>query len=180
TQIEIASVFSHLAAADSKQHTAFTQDQIASFSRMSEEIIAVLEEKPLRHIANSSGIVKYPEARFDMVRLGIGLYGVEATGTNQTALETVGTLKTTISQIKKVKKGETVGYGRVGVANRDMKIATIAIGYADGFDRHLSNGKGHVWIKGQLCPTIGNVCMDMTMIDITDTTATEGDQVEIF
>jgi alanine racemase len=180
SKIKVASIFSHLAAADSKQHTDFTHEQINTFKAVSNDIISGLKEQPLRHIANTSGIIRFPEAAFDMVRLGIGLYGVEATGTNQEALETVGVLKTTISQIKAVKKGETVGYGRVGVADKDMQIATIAIGYADGFDRHLSNGKGVVWINGKLCPTIGNVCMDMTMINITDVDAREGDAVEIF
>ena len=179
-RLKVASVFSHLAAADSKKHKEFTLQQIKTFQRLSKQIIDNLDYKPLMHIANSAGIITYPEARFDMVRLGIGLYGVGATESVQNELMTVGTLKTKISQIKDVKKGETVGYGRIGKPERDSKIATIAIGYADGFDRHLSGGKGKVWVNGTLCPTVGNVCMDMTMIDITDVKAKEGDAVEIF
>ncbi len=178
--LEIASIFSHLAGADEKDHNDFTRSQIKAFQVMSDKILANIQDKPFRHIANSAGIIRFPEAEFDMVRLGIGLYGVEATGMNQAALQTVGTLKTTISQIKNVKKGETVGYSRKGVVHRDSRIATLAIGYADGFDRHLSNGTGTVLIQDKICPVIGNVCMDMTMVDITDTTATEGDMVEVF
>jgi alanine racemase len=115
-----------------------------------------------------------------MVRLGIGLYGVESTNQEQAQLETVGTLKTTISQIKWVAAGDTVGYSRKGKVTRDSRIATIAIGYADGFDRRLSNGVGKVWINGKLAPLIGNVCMDMCMVDITGVEAEEGDEVIIF
>jgi alanine racemase len=115
-----------------------------------------------------------------MVRLGIGLYGVEAASQEQAQLETVGTLKTTISQIKQVAAGDTVGYSRKGKVTRDSRIATIAIGYADGFDRRLSNGVGKVWINGKLAPLIGNVCMDMCMVDITGVEAEEGDEVIIF
>jgi Alr-MurF fusion protein len=179
-RLKVASIFSHLAAADSKKHKEFTRLQIETFERLSKQITDKLDYKPLKHIANSAGIIAYPEASFDMVRLGIGLYGVESTDSSQSELMTVGTLKTKISQIKDVKKGETVGYGRIGKPERDSRIATIAIGYADGFDRRLSDGKGKIWVNGVLCPTVGNVCMDMTMIDITDAKAKEGDNVEIF
>jgi len=181
--IKIASVFSHLVGADEAEHNDFSKSQIASFQRMSDKIIQALptgETPPLRHICNSAGIIRFPEARFDMVRLGIGLYGVEATGTEQKALQTVGTLKTIISQIKHLKKGETIGYSRKGVLDKDSSIATIAIGYADGFDRGFSKGVGHVLVNGTRCPIIGNVCMDMTMVDVTEANCEEGDEVIIF
>ncbi len=178
--LKVASIFSHLAAADNKKHKEFSLQQINIFNILSNKIIEHLSYKPLKHIANSAGIMAYPEASFDMVRLGIGLYGVESTDVAQKELMTIGSLKTKISQIKEVKAGETVGYGRVGKPEKDSRIATISIGYADGFDRHLSNGKGKVWVNGTLCPTVGNVCMDMSMIDITEAKAKEGDSVEIF
>jgi alanine racemase len=112
--------------------------------------------------------------------LGIGLYGVEANGLKQGDIETVGTLKTIISQIKEVKAGETVGYSRKGKADKNIKIATIAIGYADGYDRRFSNGNGKVLIHGKYCPIIGNVCMDMSMVDISGVNAEEGDEVIVF
>ncbi len=178
--LEVASIFSHLAASDSKKHKDFTLEQINNFEHLSGILIKQLKVKPLRHIANTAAISNYPQASYDMVRLGIGLYGIDFTDSHQEELQNVASLKTTISQIKKVKKGETVGYSRMGLAKEDMRIATIAIGYADGFDRKLSNGKGQVWINGQLCPIIGNVCMDMSMVDISKVNAEEGDSVEVF
>lgn len=181
--IKIASIFSHLVGADESEHNDFSKSQIARFSRMSDKIIQSLpkgDQPPLRHICNSAGIIRFPEAKFDMVRLGIGLYGVEATGTEQKSLQTVGTLKTIISQIKHLKKGETIGYSRKGVLEKDSRIATIAIGYADGFDRGFSKGVGAVLVNGTRCPVIGNVCMDMTMVDVTEARCEEGDEVIIF
>ncbi|MBA4848815.1 bifunctional UDP-N-acetylmuramoyl-tripeptide:D-alanyl-D-alanine ligase/alanine racemase [Emticicia sp. BO119] len=180
--IKIASIFSHLVGADESEHNDFSRSQIERFKRMSDKIIQALPsgEAPLRHICNSAGIIRFPEARFDMVRLGIGLYGVEATGTEQKSLQTVGTLKTIISQIKHLKKGETIGYSRKGILEKDSRIATIAIGYADGFDRGFSKGVGVVLVNGTKCPVIGNVCMDMTMIDVTEARCEEGDEVIIF
>jgi alanine racemase len=136
--------------------------------------------KTIKHILNSAGIVRFPEYRLDMVRLGIGLYGVEATGQDQRALQSVGTLKTIVSQVKYLTSGETVGYSRKGVVDHNSAIATLAIGYADGYDRGLGNGVGKVWVNGALCPTIGNVCMDMTMIDVTHAQVEEGDEVIVF
>lgn len=180
--IRIASIFSHLVGADESEHNDFSRSQIERFKRMSDKIIQALPkgEAPLRHICNSAGIIRFPEAKFDMVRLGIGLYGVEATGTEQKSLQTVGTLKTIISQIKHLKKGETIGYSRKGVLEKDSRIATIAIGYADGFDRGFSKGVGAVLVNGTKCPIIGNVCMDMTMVDVTEAKCEEGDEVVIF
>ena len=178
--VQIASIFTHLAAADEAVHNSFTESQLEKFTRMTDRIEQTLGYKTIRHAVNSAGILRFPDAHMGMVRLGVGLYGVEANGLRQGELQTVGTLKTIISQIKKVAAGESIGYSRKGMAEQPTTIATIAIGYADGYDRGFSNGKGKVLINGSLCPIIGNVCMDMTMIDITDVTASEGDSVEIF
>lgn len=180
-QIKIASIFSHLVGADESEHNDFSKSQIEKFDKMSLQIInALAGEQPLRHICNSAGIIRFPEAKFDMVRLGIGLYGVEVTSTEQNALQTVGTLKTVISQIKNLKKGETIGYSRKGILEKDSRIATIAIGYADGFDRGFGKGVGKVLVNSIACPVVGNVCMDMTMIDVTNATCEEGDEVIVF
>ena len=178
--IKIATIFSHLVGADESEHNDFSHLQIEKFERMSQKIMQVLDYQVDRHICNSAGIVRFPEAKFDMVRLGIGLYGVEITGTEQNALQTVGTLKTVISQIKNLKAGETIGYSRKGILEKDARIATIAIGYADGFDRGFSKGIGKVLVNGVACPVVGNVCMDMTMIDVSDALCEEGDEVIIF
>ena len=179
-RLHVAAIFSHLAASENPQHHGFTLRQIARFETVSSEIAKPLGYQPMRHILNSAGITHYPDAQFDMVRLGIGLYGVGTNADEQMHLQTVGTLKTTVSQIKRVKAGETVGYGRRGNVLTDSTIATIAIGYADGFDRRFSLGKGKVWINGHLAPVIGSVCMDMTMLDITNIPAQEGDTVVVF
>lgn len=176
----VASIFSHLAGADEAIHNDFSRSQIDTFESFSKQIIQSLAYKPLRHICNSAGIIRFPDAKYDMVRLGIGLYGVEASGIESGAVETVGTLKTTISQIKFIAKADTVGYGRHGVLNRDTQVATIAIGYADGYDRRFSKGVGKVLVNNIMCSVIGNVCMDMTMIDVTDANAKVGDEVIIF
>lgn len=178
--IRVSTIFSHLVGADEGVHNSFSQLQYERFINGSTLIQDVLGYKITRHILNSAGIVRFPEFKLDMVRLGIGLYGVEATGQQQKFLQSVGTLKTVISQIKYLAAGETVGYSRRGHIEHDSAIATLAIGYADGFDRGLGNGVGHVWVNGTLCPTIGNVCMDMTMIDVTNAVAEEGDEVIIF
>jgi alanine racemase len=181
SKIKVASIFSHLVGADESEHNAFSKTQIERFEQMSQQIINDLDgQKPLRHICNSAGIIRFPEAKFDMVRLGIGLYGLEVTNSEQKELQTVGTLKTIISQIKCLKAGQTVGYSRKGVLEKDSKIATIAIGYADGFDRGFSKGVGKVLVNGVACPVVGNVCMDMTMIDVSETECEEGDEVVIF
>lgn len=179
-KIEVASIFSHLAGADTPELNDFSEQQIKLFERISQSIIEEIAYAPLRHISNTAGILRFPEARFDMVRLGIGMYGVESSGIRQSALETVATMKTTISQIKTLAKTETVGYSRGGNLERDSKIATIAVGYADGYDRRFSKGKGLVNVNGKLCKTVGNVCMDMTMIDVTEVDCKEGDEVIIF
>lgn len=178
--ISVSSVFSHLAGADEALHNDFSHHQVKRFIEMKNYLSQNSDIKPLYHILNSAGIVRFPDYQFDMVRLGIGLYGVEASGQEQDQLLPISTLKTTISQIKHIAKGETVGYSRKGVATRDTLLATIAIGYADGFDRRFGQGKGQVYINGQLAPVVGNVCMDMTMVDVTGIEAAEGDEVIIF
>lgn len=178
--LEIASIFSHLVGADEAEHVDFSKKQIAQFEALSSKIVAKLDYKPLRHICNSAGIIRFPEAKYDMVRLGIGLYGIESSGIEPNALEVVGTLKTTISQIKTLSAGETVGYSRRGIIEKESKIATLAIGYADGYDRGFSRGVGQVLVNEVLCPVVGNVCMDMTMIDVTNAKCKEGDQVIMF
>lgn len=179
-RITVASVFSHLAGADEETFNAFSNQQINTFQEMATLVEIALGYQPIRHILNSAGILRFPQYHMDMVRLGIGLYGVEANGREQLQLETVGTLKTTISQIKHLQVGETVGYSRKGKVMHDTTIATIAIGYADGFDRRFGNGVGKVLIHGKPAPVIGNVCMDMAMVDITGIEAEEGDEVIIF
>ncbi|MBO0947882.1 bifunctional UDP-N-acetylmuramoyl-tripeptide:D-alanyl-D-alanine ligase/alanine racemase [Fibrella forsythiae] len=178
--VQIATVFSHLAGADEAKFNAFSQEQFEAFSRATAALAAGIDYMPVRHLLNSAGIVRFPEFKLDMVRLGIGLYGVESSQTEPSLLHPVGTLTTTISQIKTVPAGDTVGYSRRGVLDHDSRIATLALGYADGYDRRLGNGVGSVWVNGVLCPTVGSVCMDMTMIDVTNAPASEGDSVEVF
>ncbi|MEN9958155.1 MAG: hypothetical protein RLZZ474_399 [Bacteroidota bacterium] len=177
----VVSILSHLAASENPKHRAFTKFQIAQFKEASQAISEQLGYKPLRHIANSAAIQNYPEAHLDMVRLGISMYGISGNSVEKTALENVLSLKTYVSQIKNVAKGETVGYGRIGQFEEDGKIATLAIGYADGYSRALGNGQGHFEINGQLCPTIGSICMDMCMVDVSALTEIkEGDEAIVF
>ncbi len=179
--LKVATAFSHLAAADTPEEHAFSQIQIQQFQQMALQLEQALGYTITKHMLNSAGIVRYPEHQMDMVRLGIGLYGIEVNQMFPQALQPIGTLKTTISQIKILQPGDTVGYGRYGKAKEPMRIATIAIGYADGFDRRFSQGVGSVLIHGKLAPVIGNVCMDMTMVDVTHIPqAQEEDEVIIF
>ncbi len=178
--LHVATVFSHLVGADEAQFNSFSHQQYETFLRSSALLEVTLGYRPTRHLLNSAGIVRFPAYKLDMVRLGIGLYGVEASQSDQASLQTVGTLRTVISQIKTVRAGESVGYSRRGVLDHEARIATLAIGYADGYDRRLGNGVGEVWVNGTRCPTVGNVCMDMTMIDITNASANEGDEVMVF
>jgi alanine racemase len=178
--IRVASIFSHLAASEAAEHDEYTHQQIRIFDEQSSKIVKAFDYKILRHILNSGGISRHTESQFDMVRLGIGLYGIDNSGLKE-KLEVVSTLKTSVSQIKHLVEGDTIGYGRVGKAMRPTTIATVGIGYADGLDRRLSNGAGSMMIKGKAAPIIGNVCMDMTMLDITDMPEVrEGDEVVIF
>jgi alanine racemase len=179
-RITIAGAFTHLAAADEEVWNEFTESQLKEFQSFSTLLESALGYSFIKHALNSAGIVRFPQYSFDMVRLGIGLYGVEVNGLFQDKLMNVGKLITHVSQLKHVKAGETVGYSRKGKATKATTIATIAIGYADGFDRRFSNGVGKVSINGVLCPVIGNVCMDMTMIDVTGVDVKEGDEVIVF
>ncbi len=176
--LKVASIFSHLAAADEPQHDEFTLAQIALFDKMSKKIEGELGYKTLRHLANSAGVERFPQAQFDMVRLGISFYG--ASVTQPGSMRTVSTLKSTIVQVKDIPAGDTVGYGRRGQAPWGKRIAVIPVGYADGLNRLLSNGVGEVLVNGKMAPVIGNICMDMCMVDITGVEAREGDEVVIF
>ena len=177
-QFHIRSVFSHLSGSDEEIHDDYTETQIHKFEEWSHLIRSAFSYNIDRHILNTSGIERFPKSQFEMVRLGIGLYGVSAT--RQNMLLNVSSLKTTISQIKWVDKDQTVGYSRKGKIDRRSRIGIIPIGYADGFNRKLSNGVGEVLVNGKLVPVVGNVCMDMCMIDLTDIEAKEGDVVTIF
>ncbi|WP_018630394.1 bifunctional UDP-N-acetylmuramoyl-tripeptide:D-alanyl-D-alanine ligase/alanine racemase [Niabella aurantiaca] len=177
--LRIQSVFSHLAASEDQVEDSFTFHQSDLLKEAAELLEKEIGYPFIKHIANTSAILRFPQLQLDMVRLGIGLYGIS--GNAQVPLQTVATLKTTISQIKKIRKGETVSYNRKGIAKEDSVIATLRIGYADGYSRRLGNGVGKVWINGHLAPVIGTVCMDMTMIDITRVPGVkEGDDVIIF
>ena len=179
-QLPIASIYTHLAGADEEIHREFSLDQLHKFIEMKDEILSVLPYKPLIHALNSAGIVAFPEFQFDLVRLGIGLYGVEVTGKYDASLRPISTLKTTISQVKVLEPGATVGYSRKGMLPNGGKIATLSIGYADGYDRRFSNGKGYVLIQGKKAPVIGNVCMDMVMVDVSELDVKAGDEAIIY
>ena len=178
--LQVKSIFSHLVASDDKTLDDFTHQQINLFGKLSAQITDTLNYPVLRHICNSGGITRFPEAHFDMVRLGIGLYGVGINDIEQKQLLNVSSLKTTISQIKHLQIGDTVGYNRKGRLTKPTFIATVPIGYADGLNRKLGNGVGHLYLHNKPAPIIGNVCMDMCMIDITGINANEGDEVIVF
>jgi Alr-MurF fusion protein len=177
---KVQSVFSHLAASDSVEHDDFTNLQAEIFQQGSATLQKNLKYNVIRHIANTSSIHRHPHLQLDMVRLGIGLYGVDGNSDMQAKLKNVSTLKTTISQLKEVKAGDSVGYSRRGITHRNSTIATVRIGYADGYPRILSNGVGSMKVGGKSVPVIGNVCMDMTMLDVTDAEIKEGDEVIVF
>ena len=177
----VKTAFSHLVASESAEHDAFTQQQATLFNQACTILQQQLPYTFIKHLANSSGIFRHPNLQYDMVRLGIGLYGVDNADGKQLQLQPVATLKSTIAQIRTVKANETVGYNRKGKVLRDSNIATIRIGYADGFNRQMGNGIGKVYLHNQLAKVVGNVCMDMVMIDVTDIPeAKEGDIVEVF
>jgi Alr-MurF fusion protein len=180
TAFKVASVFTHLVASDAPEHDDFTELQVEKYETMVSKIQATVGYTFLQHIANSSAITRYPQFQKNMVRLGIGLYGIDSHNATQQKLQTVATLKTSIAQIKHLAVGETVGYNRNGVAVKPTTIATVRIGYADGYPRNLGNGVGKMLLKQKLVPTIGNICMDMCMVDITGIDAKEGDDVIVF
>lgn len=176
-RVIIRSVFSHLAGSDEAVHDEYTLQQIQQFREMTEFIQAHFGYHILRHILNSAGIERFGQYAFDMVRLGIGLHGISAVGA---PLCPVSSFKTYVASVRNVKGDQTVGYGRKGVLGRDSRIAVIPVGYADGLNRHLSRGVGEVMVCGKRVPIVGNICMDACMVDITDTDARVGDEVEIF
>ncbi len=175
--LRVRSIFTHLAAADNPEEDDFTRLQLKRYEETYRQLTEFLGYNPLRHALNSAGIERFPEAHFDMVRLGIGLHGISA---KNKPLMTVGTLRTVITQIKTLRAGETVGYNRREKLSRDSKIAIVPIGYADGLDRKLGNRNAGFIVNNKKAPVIGDVCMDMCMLDITGFEATEGDEVVIF
>ncbi len=172
------SVFSHFAGSDSADFDAYTHQQFATFDAASKQLQANFPHKVLRHICNSAGIERFPQYHLDMVRLGLGLYGVSPIDNH--TIHNVAALKTTILQIRDVADTTTVGYSRRGVLHRPSRIAALPIGYADGLNRRLGNGRGHCLVNGMPAPYVGNICMDVCMIDVTDIPCREGDIVEIF
>ena len=178
--IEVKSIFSHLAGSDESRLSEFTKNQIRLFKNTADQIVKYLPNKPLLHILNSAGVLHYPEGVFDMIRLGIGLHGIDPSDFNRTALAEAGSLKSYISQIKKIKAGEGISYGLHSVSEKERTIAIVAIGYADGLNRKLSNGNWQVIINNKKAPTVGKICMDMFMADVTHIECKEGDEVLLF
>ena len=179
--IRVASVFSHLAGADEPHHDPFSLGQARLFKSITDRIEKAIKYEVIKHILNSAGITRLRENEFDMVRLGIGLYGIEAIDhPHNQSLNNVSTLKTVISQIRTVQKGDSVGYSRMGIAHEDIQVATIAIGYGDGYSRKFSNGVGKMLVRDKLAPVIGNVCMDLCMLNVTGIDVQEGDEVIVF
>ena len=178
---KVQSVFTHLAASEDPSKDDFTAEQAGKYFAAVLVLQKTLPYGFIRHIANSAAIVRHPQLQLDMVRLGIGLYGIDSAVAHTLDLRMVSTLKTTVAQVKRIKKGETIGYGRRGVAASDSVIATVRIGYADGYPRRLSNGKGKMLVNGKQAPVIGTISMDMAMLDITKCgIVEEGDEVIVF
>lgn len=180
--VRVKSIFSHLAAAEDPAEDAYTLSQIDMFSKNAGKISSALGYKPIFHILNSAGIERFPQYQFDMVRLGIGIYGIGTLPKTNENLAPVASLKCKILQIKQLKPGDgTIGYGRHGhIAPGGTVVATIPVGYADGVDRHLGRGNASFSLNGHRVPTIGNICMDMCMLDVTGVEAKVGDTVTIF
>lgn len=178
--VKVKSIFSHLAASEDLNEKKFTKSQIKTFKTIANDFSKTIGYKPMLHICNTSGILNYPEAHFDMVRSGIGLYGFGNSKKENKYLKPIATLKTIISQIHRIEKGESVGYNRAFKSVGFLKTATLPIGHADGIGRQYGNGKGYVLINGKKAFIIGNVCMDMIMVNITDIDCKEGDEVIVF
>jgi alanine racemase len=176
--VRVESIFSHLAASDEPQHDEFTKQQIEIFSSVYDKLSEGLGYKPVKHILNTGGIERFPEAQFDMVRLGIGLYGISPT--QQDKLMPISTLRSKVIQVKYVQPGETIGYSRRGVVDKPTTVVTIPVGYADGLSRLLGNGNYRMMLNGKLVPIIGNISMDTTMLDATGVDVKEGDEVIVF
>lgn len=178
--IQVTSIFSHLAASEDKDEKVFTQNQIQKFSEIRQKFNQLSNHKPFAHLCNTSGILNYPEAHLDMVRTGIGLYGFGNDSTYNQSLKPIASLTSVISQIHSLKTGESLGYNRAFIANKLAKTATIPIGHADGIGRQYGNGKGYVIINQQKASILGNVCMDMIMVDVSNNNCKEGDEVIIY
>ncbi len=178
--VTVKSIFSHLAASEDVKNRAFAEGQIEKFRNASDALIEKLNYTPLRHTLNTSGILNFPDVQFDMVRSGIGLYGFGNSEAENKNLQPVATLKTIVSQIHHIKKGESVGYNFGFVAQKETKTATLPLGHADGISRAYGKGKGFVTINGKKAPMIGNICMDMLMVDVTGIDCEEGDEVIVF
>ncbi|HRO40440.1 MAG TPA: bifunctional UDP-N-acetylmuramoyl-tripeptide:D-alanyl-D-alanine ligase/alanine racemase [Flavobacteriales bacterium] len=178
--LRVASIFSHLAASEDPQQDAFTRGQIALFKELSAQLINALGYTPLLHIANSAAATRFPEARLDMVRLGIGLHGIGADAQETAQLRPVETLRTVIAQVKELDAGESVSYGRKALLAAPARIAVLPIGYADGLSRRLGEGRGRVWVHGQQAKTVGTICMDMCMVDVTRIPCAPGDEAIVF
>ena len=180
TALKVKSVFSHLAASEDLEEKEFTLNQIALYKSLSTAFIEKLGYPVMRHLCNTSGVLNYPEAHFDMVRCGIGLYGYGNSKSEEQNFKPIAALKSVISQIHVVEKGESVGYNRGFISPSTSKIATLPIGHADGIGRHFGHGVGCVSIGNKKAPIVGNVCMDMIMVDVTQIDCEEGDEVELF
>ena len=177
--LKVKTVFTHLVGSDDARLDAHTRQQTADFDKTCQILQQYVGYPFMRHMANTAAIGRYPHLQMDMVRLGIGLYGIDTAG--KLLLEPVSTLQTSVAQVKKVSAGDAVGYNRKGMVTKDSVIATVRIGYADGYRRELSNGKGYMLVHGQKAPVIGNVSMDMTMLDVTGiSNVATGDKVEVF
>ena len=175
------SVFSHLCVADEPEQDDFTREQVEYFDICATQLQASFSHNILRHILNTTGIVRFPEYQMDMVRMGVGLYGIKTVDDgSEDGLLPVAELRAIVISIKQWEAGTRVGYGRRGLLEHDARIATVSVGYADGMDRHFGNGAIKVWVNGTMCPTVGNICMDACMIDVTNATCEVGDKVEIF
>jgi len=179
-EIEVVSCFSHFSVSEDAAEDSFTKAQAEKLIAIASEVEKILGYQVIKHISNTAGIIRFPEYHLDMVRLGLGLYGLDPSGENNYKIRPIASLKASVTQIRYVKKGEGIGYGQNDRSDKDRNIATISMGYADGLSRVYSRGKGRVWLNGFLCPFVGNICMDMAMIDVTDAVCSEGDVVEIF
>lgn len=180
SHIKVASVFSHIAASEDLNEKDFTVSQISKFNTIITQLRSKLKHHFVVHMSNTSGVINYPEAHFDMVRLGIGLYGFGNDAQETKQLKNVASLKSVISQIRTIQPGESVSYNRAFISEKEERIAIVPIGHADGFSRPLGCGNGFVTINGQKAPTSGNVCMDMILVNVTHIDCQEGDQVIIF
>ena len=179
-EIEVVSCFSHFSVSEDELQDSFSQSQAEKLIEFSSEVEKILGYKVIKHICNTAGIIRFPQYHLDMVRLGLGLYGLDPSGENNYKIRAIASLKASVTQIRDVKSGEGIGYGQNDRSDNDRKIATISMGYADGLSRIYSRGIGKVWLNGQLCAFVGNICMDMAMIDVTGVNCREGDVVEIF